>query len=600
MTESAIPGNRAESAAAAPARARHALRDSPLALIVLAATLGGAVGAGVAMLHAAVAWAQRTAFHLPAGTHLGADAALADWRVVAVPTVGGLALGLLLAGLKRWRPRDIVDPVEANALFGGRMSLLDSVRLTYLTLISNASGASVGMEAAYTQAGSGMTSRAGQWLRVRRGDLRTLVGCGAAAAIAAAYSAPLAGAFYAFELVLGGYTLATLAPVGAAAGVSVAVATWLSGAGHAAVAAPAGVALYGWDYLACAGVGFLSGWLAIAAMQAVTLAERAFRALPGPVWGRPALGGFGVGLLALAFPEVLGAGPGAAPPPLEIGAAALAALLVTKILASALSLGAGFRGGLFSASLFLGALFGGLLGLLAERYVPGLGLDAGALILVGMGAVAAGVVGGPMTMVLLVLEATADLTAAAGVLTGVVVSTTVVRHAFGYSFTTWRFHLRGVPIRGAHDVGWMGELTANRLMRRDHKTVPETTTLAGLRRLFPLGSVKAVFAVDTAGRYAGVVDMAAVHDPSYDPELEGMCVRDLALHRDAVLGERDDIRTVLARFRDSEAEILPVTAAGERAILGYITEAFALRRYSRELERLRGEETGDQGLYGRD
>ncbi|MGQ9368861.1 chloride channel protein [Azospirillum sp. A39] len=590
----------AVSVPAAPKRARRALRDSALALVFLAAVLGGVVGAGVALLHEAVAWAQRTAFLLPAGTHLGADAAVADWRVVAVPAAGGLLLGLLLAALRRWRPRDIVDPIEANALFGGRMSLLDSLRLTYLTILSNVSGASVGMEAAYTQAGAGMTSGLGQALRLRRGDLRTLVGCGAAAAIAAAYGAPLAGAFYAFELVLGGYTLATLAPVGAAVGVAVATASWLTGT-HQEVATTGSVHLQGWDYLACAVVGFLAGWLAIATMQGVTLAERMFRALPGPTWLRPALGGLAVGLLALPFPEVLGAGPGARPPPLEIGAAALAALLGAKVLASALSLGAGFRGGLFSASLFLGGLFGGVLALLAGRWAPQLGLDPDALVMVGMGSVAAGIVGGPVTMVLLVLEATSDMNAAAGVLTGVVVATTVVRQAFGYSFATWRFHLRGVPIRSAHDIGWVGELAANRLMRRDAKTVPQGTALAALRRLYPLGAVKSVFAVDEGGGYLGVVDMAAVHDPSLDERIDTLRARDLARHCDSVLLPRDDVRTVLQRFHAAEAEMLPVVeSAGNRRVVGYVTEAYALRRYSQELERLRGDEVGEQGLYGRD
>lgn len=589
-----------DAAPATPAQARRALRDSPLALVVLAALLGGVVGFGVGLLHHAVVVIQELAFALPPGTHLGEPLGLPAWRVVAVPALGGLLLGVLVAVVRRFRRSEIVDPVEANALFGGKMSLIDSLRLTLATILSNGAGASVGMEAAYTQAGSGFVSFVGQRLRLRRGDLRTLVGCGAAAAIASAYGAPLAGAFYAFELVLGGYTLATLAPVGAAAGVAVAVATWVSGPTPAVIGGP-GVSIGGGDYVAYGVVGFLAGWLSIATMQLVTVSERGFRALPVPAWLRPALGGLAVGALALWVPEVMGAGRGAEPPDLSVGVTGLALLIGAKILASALSLGSGFRGGLFSASLFLGGLFGGVLALLAARYAPGLGLDAKALVLVAMGSVAAGIVGGPVTMVLLVLEATSDLWAAAGVLTGVVVSTTVVRQAFGYSFTTWRFHLRGVPIRGAQDVGWMGDLRAGRLMRRDAKTVREDLALADLRTLYPLGSAKMVFVVDEAGHYRGVVDMAAVHDPSRDTALEGRTAADMAGHREAFLLLGDDIRTTLNRFCATEAEALPVVATTtDRRVLGYLTEAFALRRYSQELERLRGEETGQQGLYGRD
>jgi chloride channel protein, CIC family len=138
--------------------------------------------------------------------------------------------GLVAYLIWRWRPRDIVDAIEANALHGGRMSLSDSMRLTALTILSGGVVALVGLEAAFTQLGAGTASWVGRMLHLRRSDLRIFVGCGAAAAIAAAFNAPLAGAFYAFELIIGGYTLATLAPVGAAAVSAVVVTRALFGA----------------------------------------------------------------------------------------------------------------------------------------------------------------------------------------------------------------------------------------------------------------------------------------------------------------------------------------------------------------------------------
>ncbi|WP_244434229.1 chloride channel protein [Azospirillum sp. B506] len=297
----------------------------------------------------------------------------------------------------------------------------------------------------------------------------------------------------------------------------------------------------------------------------------------------------------------MASGPGAVPPELAGGALALALTLVAKILASAVSLGSGFRGGLFSASLFIGGLFGGLLGQTTATFLPGLGIDGGLLLLVGMGSVAAGIIGAPVTMVLLVLETTQDLWAASGVLIGVVLSTTVVRQAFGYSFATWRFHLRGVPIRGAYDIGWLSELTAFRLMRRDAKTVPSTLTVEALRRLYPLGSTKAVFAVDETGRYAGLIDMSIIHDPEQDAAATETRVGSLACKADAVLMPGDDARTVLNRFGSEEVEALPVLSSPtDRRIIGYVTESFALRRYSQALERQRGEDLGERGLWGRD
>ncbi len=125
-----------------------------------------------------------------------------------------------------------VDPVEANALRGGRMSLRDSVIVSQQTLISNGCGASVGLEAGYAQIGAGLASRFGILMRLRRGDLRILVGCGAAAAIASAFGAPLTGAFYAFELVIGVYTVASAAPVLAASIAAVLTTQALGGASY--------------------------------------------------------------------------------------------------------------------------------------------------------------------------------------------------------------------------------------------------------------------------------------------------------------------------------------------------------------------------------
>ncbi len=108
--------------------------------------------------------------------------------------------------IRRWRPDREIDPIEANALHGGRMSLLGSMIVAAQTIWSSGVGASVGLEAGYTQAASGIASRIGNAFRLRRGDLRILVGCGAAAGIAGAFGAPLAGAFYGFELIIGSYS----------------------------------------------------------------------------------------------------------------------------------------------------------------------------------------------------------------------------------------------------------------------------------------------------------------------------------------------------------------------------------------------------------
>ncbi len=193
------------------------LRESEIALIGIAAFVGFVVGAGVAIITAAVSILHHILFGIPLEGHLSAGIATISIVGFLAPAIGGLLIGLIGAIIRLFRTREIVDPIEANALYGGRMSLWDSIYLGFLTVISVGFGGSAGLEAAYTQVGSGFASKIGQSIRLRRKDLRLLVGCGSAAAIAAAFNSPLTGAFYAFELVIGSYTMQSLAPVASAA-----------------------------------------------------------------------------------------------------------------------------------------------------------------------------------------------------------------------------------------------------------------------------------------------------------------------------------------------------------------------------------------------
>ena len=484
---------------------------------------------------------RRLAFAVPGDAHLS-DIDLSPPRVLLMPILGGLLVGLASTLLRRWRQREVVDAIEANALFGGRMSVGDSLGVVLLTLLSGGFGASVGLEAAYTQIGAALASRLGRSVGLRRDDVRTLVGCGAAGAIAAAFNAPLTGAFYAFELIIGVYTLQTLAPVGIAALTGALVIRGLVGSNPIFVVEH-GITISAPDYFMFFGLGIASAGLGIAVMKGVTWTEALFRRQAVPRWARPALGGLLVAVLALPFPEILGGGHGGILHELQAGFGLpfLGALIVAKTIASAVSIGSGFRGGLFSTSLFLGSLFGSLTGAAVARFGADLGIDPLIYTLVGMGAVAAAIVGAPMTMIMIVLETTGDFSATIGVMVGVVTASIVVRHWFGYSFATWRFHLRGLSIRSPEDVGWINELLVGPMMRRDPAVIAAGLSLDELRRRFPPGSIKQVFVVDDDGRLCGVMDPARVSESA--SANGGKTVQDLAATPAPFLLPGDYLRT---------------------------------------------------------
>src|SRR4051812_15526637 len=294
----------------APQVLRALVRADEIWLVVLAAFLGCATGMSVWLMTATTQLIHEILFGISPSQRLSAMAWIDPMRTVMVPAVGGLVLGLLTFGINRFRPRRTVDPIEANALFGGRMSLNGSLIVVLQTIISNGVGASVGLEAGYTQIGSAIASRWGHAFRVRRNDLRLLVGCGAAAAIAGAFNAPLTGAFYAFELVIGTYTLVAFAPVAVAALVSQAVVHAFGGSiFDLTPQVPSHIDPL--DYIPILALGMLCALLGISIMRGVTVTEELFRKSGVPIWLRPAIGGLAIGTLALVTPAVLSSGHGA-------------------------------------------------------------------------------------------------------------------------------------------------------------------------------------------------------------------------------------------------------------------------------------------------
>jgi len=576
--------------AQAPQALRSMVRADEIWLVVLAAAVGILSGLIVVAMGEFAQLMHRFFFGLASGEYLSAMLTL-DWRrALAVPTIGGAILGAAGWALNRWRPTRVVDPIEANALYGGRLSLKDSLIVVAQTVWSNGVGASVGLEAGYTQIGSALASRLGFAFRLRRNDLRLLVGCGAAGAIAAAFNTPLTGAFYAFELVIGTYSLATLAPVVMSAVCAVSVMRILIGGGSEFdIRVPSTIEAI--DYVPILALGMLAALGGIAIMRGVTLVEEIFRRSQVPGWLRPALGGLAVGAIALVSPAVLSSGHSmkiALDAPYSL--THIAVLIVLKSVASAISIGSGFRGGLFFASLFLGALLGKLFAGLLALVTVVQALPAVICALVGMSALATAVVGGPLTMALLALESTGSLPMTVAVLTASVVSAITVRRTFGYSFATWRFHLRGEAIRSAVDIGWMRNLTVGRMMRREFRRVPLDMSLETFRRSFALGSVARVVATDQADRYAGILATSEAHAAPEGVEK----LAEIVHHRKTVLLPQMSIKEAVQMFEAAESDALAVVDSAETMrVIGVLTEQYALRRYSEELEKRRRELSGE-------
>jgi CIC family chloride channel protein len=414
-------------------------------MLALAALVGVAAGAG------AIAFRQLvfTATHAFSGHTDPTVTAQRHWWLLVVPIAGGLIYGPLVA---RWAPEarghGIPEVMLAVRRGGGRIRLRVPLVKALASAICIGSGGSVGREGPIAQIGAALGSGAGQVLRLSEARLRLIVACGAAGGIAATFNAPLGGAFFALEVVLGEFTAEAI-------GLVVVSAVVADALGHAAFGSAPFLRLpaLGLDSPGQLPLYALLGLLAAPVAVGFTkllygtedVADRWWR---GPEALRPACGGILLGLLLLAVPKVYGVGY-----PVLTGAIrgqdavlVLAGLLVAKAIATSLTMAIGGSGGVFAPSLFLGATLGAGLGQLLHGAAPGLVAHPGAFGLVGMAAVFGAAARAPIAAALVVFELTGDYSIMLPLLLAVVVAVAVAGRLSGDTIYTLKLRRRGIVV----------------------------------------------------------------------------------------------------------------------------------------------------------
>jgi CIC family chloride channel protein len=359
------------------------------------------------------------------------------------------------------------------------------------------------------------------------------------------------------------------------------------------VVAPDKTVLLTHDLILAAALGLLSAVLGIILMRGVALCESLFASMRIRPLLRTMAGGLVVGLMAIVSPQVMSSGHGALRVigTLDLSVRTVAIVFALKVAASIASLGSGFRGGLFFSSLLIGSLGGHLLAEAITMTWPTLDFDTNASAVIGMSALSASVIGGPLTMTFIALETTGDLWLTTAVLIAVIIAAQVTREVFGYSFATWRFHLRGETIRSAADIGWMRDLTVEKMMREDVETAKATATIGEFREAYPLGSTVYVVAVDDLDRYVGLVLVAEAHGADVAPE---RAVKELLHFPDEMLLPEMAVKEAVLAFDRAEAEALVVVDSFlDRRVAGLLTEAYVLRRYAAALEGRRRDMIGE-------
>ncbi|WP_210484813.1 chloride channel protein [Microvirga antarctica] len=567
-------------------------------LVGLSIVVGVATGVMVAAVQQFVVFAQRATLGFAAERRIALPDHASFVRIALALACGALLVTVVSRLLSRWKTKDPIDAVEANALSGGSMSWYDATGVVIPILASVSFGASVGIEAAVTQLGAVLASLLGRRLKKPRSDLRLLVGVGAAAAISAAYRAPIAGMLYAYEVVLGSYSKRTLAPVGVGA-IAAVLTVWLLLGQDKPFSLDTGTRTLWSDYPLAVAVGVVSAFVGILVMLLVSGTERLMKHFVRDETLRRLLAAGLLTVLSMRFPAVLGSGHAAIEHAVngDIAGRHALGLLGAKGLASAASLGAGFRGGLFGASLMIGALLGQVIAWVSA-FIPGAPVWSPALCaVIGMASVGASIIGSPLAMIFLVLETTGDFDATIVVAIGAVTASFLTDRLFGYSFATWRFQQRGLAIEGGHDVTRLEAAGIGEIVRPPKRTVAANASLEDVRRAVSTAGARGTAVYGLDGLFVGLIDPRLVE--AVEEEFDGLPIvaAELVYESTPIVTTRTTLAEVVDVFRlDDRATLAVVSPDDRNSLAGCVRARDAFALASSLLDAQRRDDLGVGGL----
>lgn len=517
------------------------------------------------------------------------------WQVVASTTCGGLIVGLITWKLIPGRRiHGVADVVEANALKDGQMDLKTGMLSALSSAISIGAGASVGREGPVVHLGATLGAWVAEKLHLGHSLGRTLLGCGVAATVAASFNAPIAGWFFALEVVVGHYALGASAPVVIASVAGTMVSRGYFGDFPAFIISSRDVASF-LEFPAFALLGVVSAIVAIVFMHSIVGVRSIMERSQIPIWLQPATGGLVVGTIAIAFPQVLGVGYAATDDALreDLALTMLFALLAMKLIATAVSLGCGFGGGVFSPSLFLGAMLGGTFGVLATLANPELSSGVGAYTIVGMGAVAGAVLGAPISTILMIFELTNDYALTVAVMVATIVSTLITRYQFGHSYFAWQLEKRGLNVREGHEQRILRDVKVSDVMAADMASVDQAAPMTDVREKLGASAYGTLFVTDRDGGLHGTITLADLAETAFDTELDALInAQDVARLHPPLLESDQDLGFAMHSMQTSgEDHIAVVDNADSLHLIGVVHQRDVMMAYRRAILAARGEET---------
>lgn len=519
---------------------------------------------------------------------------LSPYLKMSLPAIGGLLVGpIIYFGAHEAKGHGVPEVMEAIALRDGRIRSRVAMVKILASGISIGSGGSVGREGPIVQIGSSIGSTLARILRVPRDREKTMVGCGAAAGIAATFNAPIAGVLFAIEILLGDFGLSTFSPVVLSSVTATIISRHYFG-NFPAFVIPSYKVVSLWEFLFYPVLGIAAGLVALLFIISLYKCEDLFNLLKIPDYLKPAIGGLLLGCLLCKWPHVFGVGYGTVNLSLQnqLPVLLLFSLIFVKILATSITLGSGASGGIFAPSLFIGAMIGGFFGWNIHELFPLFTANSGAYALVGMGALVAGTTNAPITAILIIFELTGDYGIILPLMLSCILSTIIATSLKHGSIYTIKLLRRGIDISAGWEQNILRTLCVREIMSDQVMTIPENMHLVDIINTLKIYNISYLHMVNGRNELTGIISFRDIRPMLQEDTLKRSVVaRDIATKDVLTVRASDNVQLALEIMGRRGISQLPVVAEDNAIkVIGTVNKKDVLAAYEKTVIRREMEE----------
>ena len=509
------------------------------------------------------------------------------WKIL-IPMSGGIIVGLVIQFYaKEAKGHGVPEVMEAIALRNGKIRPRVAIAKLFSSALYIATGGSVGREGPVIQIGSAVGSVIGQIFRVNQKRMRVFVACGAASGIAAAFNAPVAGALFAVEIILGDFAVAQFSPVVISSVTATVVSRHFLG-DFPAFTVPAYNLVSPLELINYVVLGFLAGAVAIAFIKALYFSEDFFDTIKLPEYVKAGFGGIVIGVIGLFFPQIFGVGYDSIDSALSgqlLGWAALG-LVLLKIIATSVSLGSGGSGGIFAPSLFIGAMLGTFFGYFVHFFFPGWTAQSGAYALVAMGGVVGATTHGPITAILIIFELTNDYKIILPLMITTIIASLISVRFQKHSIYTLKLIRRGIDIFAGREVNVLKSLKVSSVVKKSVNLVKENTPFTDVLKQIVNSPHNYTYVTDDKDNIMGYISMNEIRQTieDFDALKHLLIARDIAIPKVTTINESDNLDFVMKQFARSGHDELPVVSDGKnKRITGTILQLDVINAYNHQV-----------------